>query len=632
MATEVGSHSNCDARRRIDCNVAGSSTADSNGQIRPFHLLWSESDRGAKIRLLAALSFALAAGLLTAFAPVVLKQIVDGLTETGNGTALIGSTLLLYAYVVSHWLAKSFNELRLSLHSIGEQRLYRKLSGKLFSHLMTLPLGFHLGRETGGISQALTNGLTGYRLVLTHFVLTVVPITAQLIGVASVLVILGHSVFLGIIVGAIVAYAIVFSIGVVWIRSPAREVSAMSVLATGLMTDSIFNFEAVKYSGAEADVGQRYDEALTRVEEKWREFYSRRARNGLLAAAVFGVALAFTVGFAYQGVRTETMTVGDFVMAVSFVLLTMGPIETLGYAVRDLTQGRAFIQQLLALLNETPERDVAGSRVPKTSETCGALSFERVRFSYDGKRSIHDDISFRCAPGQSIALVGPSGCGKSSIVRLLFRFFDANEGQIVLDGIPISKWPIAALRREIAVVPQDTILLNDTIARNISLGYRGLRIEDIEKAAKLASIHEFIVELPDGYHTVVGERGLKLSGGEKQRIAIARAALKKPRVFVFDEATSALDTHTERAILKNLIRVSHGVTSLFVAHRLSTIIHVDQILVMKNGSIVERGSHETLLSQNGMYANLWRSQLRDLRSSSLDSTQVFSASGVSVPH
>ena len=624
MATEVVRYSNCNARRRIDHKMADSSTTGYR-RIDPLFLLWSESDRGVKIRLLAALALALGAGLLTAVTPVALKQIVDGLSATGGETALIGPTLLLFAYVLSHWVAKSFNELRLSLHCIGEQRLHRKLSAKLFSHLMTLPLAFHVGRETGGITQALTNGLAGYRLVLTHLVLTVVPVLAQLVGVASVLLVMGHSVFLAIISAAVVAYAMVFALGVVRIASPARDVSALSVKATGLMTDSIFNFEAVKYAGAESDVGEGYEEALTQVEERWREFYSRRARNGLLAAAIFGAALSFTVGFAYQGVRAETMTVGDFVMAVSFVLLLMGPVETLGYALRDFTQGRAFIQQLLTLLNETPEKELAGSRIPELSNTRGALSFEGVRFSYDGKRNVHDDISFRCAPGKSIALVGPSGCGKSSIVRLLFRFFDADEGKIVLDGVPISKWPISELRRDIAVVPQDAILLNDTIARNIALGRKGLSIDEIEKAAKLASIHEFIVSLPDGYGTVVGERGLKLSGGEKQRIAIARAALKKPRVFVFDEATSALDTHTEQAILKNLIRVSQGVTSLFVAHRLSTIIHVDEILVIRNGSVVERGPHEKLLRQNRIYANLWRAQIRDLKWSSANQAQPVSA-------
>lgn len=632
MATEVGKYPNGDARRRIVRDVVDSLTADRHKQIRMICLLWSESDRSVRIRLIAALLLALGAGGLTAVAPAALKQIVDSLSDTGQENALVGPTLLLFVFVLSHWLAKSFGELQLSLHSIGEQRLHRKLSGTFFSHLMALPLAFHLGRETGGITQTLTNGLAGYRLILTHFVLTVVPVVTQLVGVAVVLVVFGHIVFLAIIAGAIVAYAMVFALGVARIASPARDVSAVSVRATGLMADSIFNFEAVKYAGAEADVRERYDEALTQVENKWREFYSRRAANGLLAAAIFGVALALTVGIAHHGVGAGTMTVGDFVMAVSFVLLTMGPVEMLGYAIRDFTQGQAFIQQLLALFDETPEKDSVASRAPEAPERRGDLSFEGVRFSYDGKRRIHDDISFCCAPGQSVALVGPSGCGKSSIVRLLFRFFDADDGKIVLDGVPISNWPLSTLRRAIAVVPQDTILLNDTIARNISLGCKGLPMEEIEGAAELASIHEFIVSLPEGYATVVGERGLKLSGGEKQRIAIARAALKKPRVFVFDEATSALDTHTERAILRNLIRVSQGVTSLFVAHRLSTIVHVDQILVITNGRIAERGTHESLLSQNGIYADLWRSQQRDLKSDSSDCAKPSSVTGVQQQH
>lgn len=605
---------------------------DTKKEIRPFHLLWMESDRIVKVRLISAFLLALMAGTLTAAAPLALKWLIDGLSEVGNVSHLVGPTLLLVAFVLAHWLARSFNELRLGLHGVGEQRLHRNLSAKLFHHLMALPLGFHLARETGAIAQALTNGLIGYRLVLTHLVFTVVPVVAQIAVVGSVLLVLGHSVFFAIICGAALVYTIVFAFGVLRIKAPARDVSAMSVNATGLMTDSIYNFESIKYSGAEDDVGKRYDEALAEVESRWRVFYSRRARNGLVASGVFGLSLALTVGFAVEGVRTGTMTVGDFVMAISFVLLTMGPIESLGYAVRDITQGRAFILQLVGLLNETPEKDVGGTRVLGRSETRGDLVFEGVAFSYDGERKVHNDLSFRCAPGQSVAFVGPSGCGKSSIVRLLFRFFDADEGQIALDGIPISQWPIAALRKEIAVVPQDTILLNDTIARNIGLGSEGVEVEEIVKAAELASIHEFILGLPDGYNTIVGERGLKLSGGEKQRIAIARAALKKPRVFVFDEATSALDSHTERVILKNLIRVSQGVTSLFVAHRLSTIVHVDQILVIADGRIVERGSHETLLAEHGRYADLWRSQLRNASSSSSDRPDAASSPRILLSH
>jgi len=583
---------------------------------------------------LAALSVAVIAGLLTAAAPIALKWLIDALSGAVDEPGLFAPTLLLFAYVLSHWLSKSCNELRLVLRGVGEQRLHRNLSRRLFRHLMVLPLAFHLGRKTGAIAQALTDGLTGYRLVLNHIVSTIIPVATQMIAVASALLILDRPIFLAIIGGAVLAYAIVFAVGVARINTPARDVSATNIKATATMTDSVLNFEAVKYSGAEANVVDEYDRALTQLEDRWQGLYSRRAKNGLLAAAIFGLALAATSVLAFQGVRAGTMTVGDFVMVVTFVLLTMGPVERLGYAMRDLAQGRAFIQQFLALVNEAPECDVVegDGNVPQATGTRGALSFENVSFGYNAKTRIHHDISFRCEPGQSVALIGPSGCGKSSIVRLLFRFFDADDGEIVLDGLPISKWPIAELRREIAVVPQDTILLDDTIARNISLGFNGLPMEEIEKAADLANIHDVVISLPDGYQTVVGERGLKLSGGEKQRIAIARAVLKKPRVFVFDEATSALDTHTEQAILNNLIRVSEGVTSLFIAHRLSTIVHADQILVIDDGRIVERGSHDALLDQNGMYASLWRSQHRSTGSKVAIAAQGGSMSRVRPVH
>ena len=470
-------------------------------------------------------------------------------------------------------------------------------------------MSFHLERKTGALSQTLAQGLMGYRLILNQMIYAVLPVVVQLATIATILTHFGYPVFLAILGFSLAAYAIAFAIGVVRISGPARAVSSAHIEANAVMTDSIINYETVKHFNAEDHVQGRYDEALSRSEREWRRFYVRKTVNGLMVATIFGLSLAACIGFAGREVLAGRMTVGDFVLVNTYMLTIVRPLEMLGFALRDIAQGIAFIEKMLALFQEKPEpRLVAGAQ----TSSCGPaeLVFDNVSFAYGPDREILKGISFSVEPGKTVAIVGPSGSGKSSLIRLLVRLYEPDSGRILLDGTPITAMATSSLRRAIAVVPQDTVLFHDTIAYNIAFGKQGSTQEELEQAAKLAHIHDFVTGLADGYATVVGERGLKLSGGEKQRVAIARAALKRPRIYVFDEATSSLDSRTEREILTNLIEVSRGTTTLVIAHRLSTVVHADEIIVLSHGEIIERGPHAVLLSQEGAYAAMWAAQHR----------------------
>lgn len=572
-------------------------------------LLWSEMDTFAVRRLWLTLFFVLGSAVLTGLAPVALKLVIDGFTVRAEGEIFIAPLLLILAYVVSQWLARSFAELQMLTHGRAEQRVHRRLSRRLFEHIMALPMRFHLERKTGALSQTLANGLMGYRLILTHLIHSVLPVVIQLATMAGVLIHFGYPMFLAILTVSLAAYAIAFAIGIIRITGPSRTVSTANIDANAVMTDSILNYETVKYFDAETHVQGRYDEALTRSEREWGRFYARKTANGLVVATIFGLSLATCIGFAAREVLAGRMTVGDFVLVNTYLLTIVRPLEMIGFALRDIAQGLAFIEKMLDLFREKPEpRLVAGAKASPSG--AAALVFENVDFAYRPDRKILKGVSFTVEPGKTVAIVGPSGSGKSSLIRLLVRLYEPDGGRILLGGVPISEMSTSSLRRAIAVVPQDTVLFHDTIAYNIEFGNQGSDQGEIERAAKLAHIHDFITSLPDGYRTMVGERGLKLSGGEKQRVAIARAALKHPRVYVFDEATSSLDSRTEREILSNLIEVSRGTTTLIIAHRLSTVVHADEIVVLSRGQIVERGLHAQLLERTGTYAAMWQAQHR----------------------
>lgn len=484
--------------------------------------------------------------------------------------------------------------------------MFRTMSERLFAHLMQLPLRFHLERQTGAVGQTLENGLQGYQMIWHHLVFTFLPVTAELGTIVLVLIRLAPPLFLLLFCGALVCYAAAFAYAAKTVSRAAKTASAAHVAANAAMTDSILNYETVKYFTAESIVQEKVSQALSRTEVEWVGFYRRYAVNGLGVATIFAVFLALSVLYAAHGVLAGRMTVGDFVLVNTYMLQVVRPVEMLGYAMQGLSQGVAMLDKMLALFRETPESQHADDRVPLGG--AGKLEFDTVSLSYRSDRSVLKGVSFRVPAGKTLGIVGASGSGKSTLVRLLVRLFEPDAGRILLDGVAISDLSLPKLRQSIAVVPQDTVLFNDTIAYNIAFGRAGSTQEEIVEAAKLAHLHDFIMSMPEQYDTKVGERGVKLSGGERQRLSIARATIKRPRIYVFDEATSSLDTHTEREILHNLQEVARNSTTLVIAHRLSTVVHADEIVVVDGGAVVEQGTHAALLRQRGRYAALWAAQ------------------------
>ena len=568
-------------------------------------VVWSDTNAFVKIRIAIVLILVIAAAVLTALGPVALKQLIDSFSMP-SVVAGTGTYLLIAFYVLSQWLSRSAGELRGFVYARVERRVVRALSERVFDHLMRLPMRFHFSRRTGALYQSLDNGLQGFQLVMHHLVFTVLPVIAEVATTVLVLSRLELPIFLVLFFLALVCYACAFGYGARAVVKPAEAASSATVHATGVIVDHLMNVETIKQFAAEAVVGKKVSEALVDSENAWVGFYRRYAYNGVTVATIFALFLAATVGIASYEVQRGRMTVGEFVLVNAYMLQLVRPIEMMGFAMQALSQGLALLKDMFGLLREIPERYSSGESAPMNG--VGRVELRCVSASYRDRLPVLSNVSFTIEPGRTVGIVGASGSGKSTLVRLLTRTLDLDSGGIVIDGVPIVEYSLTALRRAIAVVGQDTALLNDSIRANFLIGRPNATQADVEQAARAARLHEFILSLPDGYDTQVGERGVKLSGGERQRLAIARALLKDPVLYVFDEATSALDSKQERAILHNMIEVSAARTTLVIAHRLSTVVHADEIVVLDHGRVVERGRHQDLVKAEGHYGAMWRAQ------------------------
>lgn len=564
-------------------------------------LLWEY--RG---RVLVALASLVLAKLANVGVPLVLREIVDAL-NTGGYTALALPIALLLSYGLLKLTASLFNELRDGLFAKVRYRAMRRLSIRVLDHLHTLSLRYHLERKTGAISRDLERGTRSVSTILNYMVFNILPTLAEFTMITFILL-ANYDIRFTLVSLATVGVYVGFTFAVTnWRMHFRHSMNALDSRANNQAVDGLINYETVKYFGNEGFETRRYDDTLGQWEDAAvKSQTSMSALNfGQGAIIAFGVTLIMV--YASQGVVDGTLSLGDLVLVNAFLLQLFIPLNFLGIVYRQIRYSLADMDMLLQLLSsraEIQDRDGAGN----LEVGDGSVSFRHVDFGYQPDRQILFDVDFDIPPGHKVAVVGPSGAGKSTLARLLFRFFDVTGGRIAINDQDIRDVSQASLRASMGIVPQDTVLFNDSIEYNLIYARPGASREEIVEAATLAHIHEFIEGLPQAYDTVVGERGLKLSGGEKQRIAIARVILKRPRILIFDEATSALDTRAEKAIQSALNEAAADHTTLVIAHRLSTIVDADQILVLDGGRIVERGSHQELLSRNGVYAHMWMLQ------------------------
>ncbi len=606
-------------RRRIDRNseVGFRQELAAVGRLMPF--LWPRGNWELRIRVLIAVGLLVMAKSLTVYVPMFYKHAVDALTP-GKALLVGVPVALIIGYGVARVAAQAFAELRDAVFAKVGQRAVRQVALATFRHLHELSLRFHLERQTGGLSRAVERGIRGTEFLLDYFLFSFVPTMFEIALVCSVLWGLYDWTFAVVTVATIFAY-VAFTFTVTdWRLKFRREMNERDSEANTKAIDSLLNYETVKYFANEEHEARRFDRALQAYESaavvsRQTLSYLNIGQGVIIACGLVGVML-----LAADGVVAGRMTVGDFVLVNSYLVQLYMPLNVLGMVYRNIKQSLTDLESMFRLLKVVPEvQDKPGA--PALQVPRGEIVFDHVSFAYDPRRPILKDVSFRVAPGGSVAIVGPSGAGKSTLSRLLFRFYDVSEGAIRIDGQDLRDVTQDSIRRAIGVVPQDTVLFNDSIYYNIAYGRPGAAPDEVEEAARHARIDEFVASLPDKYDSPVGERGLKLSGGEKQRVAIARVILKEPRILLFDEATSALDTKTEREIQASLDEVSENHTTLIIAHRLSTVIHANEILVIEDGRIVERGGHAALIAQDGMYAAMWqRQQEADARAAALAAT------------
>jgi ABC-type transport system involved in Fe-S cluster assembly fused permease/ATPase subunit len=575
--------------------------------LLPF--VWPQNRPDLKRRMVLAGIVLVLAKLVTVVTPFAYKGAVDWLTAGENlQTALtIVPIALIIAYGGGRVMMMVFTQIRDVLFTRVGQHAVRQLSNETFEHLHRLSLRFHLERKTGGLSRIIERGRQAIELVIRMGILNSVPTALELALVLGIVAWLFGWEFVLVIAGTVAAYIWYTFKASEWRIAIRREWNDSDTEANTKAVDSLLNYETVKYFGNEAWEARRFDQSMERYERSAMRAYVSLSWLNIGQSAIFTLGLTICMLMAARGITHGVYTVGDFVMINAQLIQLYVPLNFLGMVYRELKQGLVDIESMFELLNRDPEiQDAPGAKPLVVRE--GTIHFENVHFAYEPERPILKGIDFEVPAGKMVAIVGPSGAGKSTISRLLFRFYAIDEGRIAIDGQDIAEVQQASLRAAIGMVPQDTVLFNDTIGYNIRYGRPDATDEEVRTAARLAQIDDFIQMLPEGYKTQVGERGLKLSGGEKQRVAIARTILKGPPILMLDEATSALDSYTEKQIQAALDRVAQNRTTLVIAHRLSTIIHADEIIVLQAGRIVERGTHAELLLKQGLYAGMWARQ------------------------
>jgi ATP-binding cassette subfamily B protein len=608
------------SRRNLNLPAEQRSTWATVKSLLPY--LWPPGDRQAHIRIIGAAACLVLAKVATVYVPLVYSHAVDALSPA-HGPATVPLALII-GYGLLRVASAGFGELRDAIFAASQQRTTRFVALDTFRHLHRLSMRFHLDRQTGGVSRAIERGVAGIQQVLRMAVFNVLPTLFEVILVTGFIWELFDWRYAAVTFGAVASY-IGFTIAFTsWRTKYRRQMNEVDSEANTKALDSLLNYETVKYFGNEAHEAARYDDALARYETAAVRTQVTLNMLNIGQAVIIAVGLAVIMLMAARGVTDGSMTVGKFVLVNTYLMQLYQPLNFLGFVYASMKQGVVDMEQMFRLLSvdqEVADRPDARDLPPRHAGS-GAIVFDDVHFGYRPDREILHGVSFTVAPGSKLAIVGPTGAGKSTISRLLFRFYDATGGRVLVDGQDVRDTKQLSLRAAIGVVPQDTVLFNDTIRYNIAYGRVGATQDEVERAARQAQVHDFVMRLPDGYNTMVGERGLKLSGGEKQRVAIARTILKDPRILILDEATSALDTRTEVDIGTALRNAAANRTTVVIAHRLSTVVDADEIIVLADGRIAERGTHTALLARNGVYAGMWELQAEEASGSDTTGTLI----------